>query len=409
MPPRPARDFARLELAAGQTVFVVGDPGDAVYLVESGECEILVPDATQGLRRIDVAGPEYLFGEVALLDGGPRTATVRALVPTALVRIERAHVQTLLAGADPLLSHLLHLLIERFRSERAARLQAAAGARAGTGPAPTVPAEKTSHRALQALALAHDLEEAVTQGHLALHYQPIVHLASGGVAGFEGLIRWHHPEHGSIPPDRFIPAAERTGAIRHISHWVLNRALDDWPRLAALCVAAASEPGFVSINLSAPELADHGVVDTIGTSLRVRGIAPAHLRIEMTETTMVSDPERVGGVIECLRSAGIGVSLDDFGTGHAGLSTLQALPVSCLKIDRAFVARLGQAGRSLQIVKSALELARPLGLSTVAEGIEDGATARRLQELGCTYGQGYHYARPLPIDELAAWAASRSA
>jgi EAL domain-containing protein (putative c-di-GMP-specific phosphodiesterase class I) len=219
-------------------------------------------------------------------------------------------------------------------------------------PVPTV---------LVRIECAHDLEEAFARGHLSLHYPPIVQLATGGVAGFEGLIRWHHPAKGPIPHDRFIPGAERSGAIRRISHWVLNRALDDWPRLAALCAAAAPEPGFVSINLSAPELADAGVGDTIGAGLRQRGIAAAHLRIEMTETTMVSDPERVGRVIECLRDAGVGVSLDEFGTGHAGLSTLQALPVSCLKIDRAFVARLGAARRSLQIVKSALELAQPPG------------------------------------------------
>lgn len=408
MTPRPARDFARVDVGTGQTVFQVGDPGDAVYLVESGECEILVPDAG-GLRRVDVARQNQLFGEIALLDGGPRTATVRALVPTVLVRIERAHVQALLAGADPLLRHLLQLLLERFRSERAARMQVSAGVRAAAGAAVAALAGPTAHEAVQALALAHDLEEAVALGQLSLHYQPIVHLATGDLAGFEALIRWHHPTRGPIPPDRFIPGAERSGAIRQVSHWVLNRALDDWPRLAMLCDGAAQEPGFVSINLSASELVDPGMVSTVGASLRHRGIAPAHLRIEMTETTMIADPTGVGRVIEGLRGVGVGVSLDDFGTGHSGLSILQVLPVSCLKIDRAFVAQLGAAERSLQIVKSAIDLARPLGLSTVAEGIEDGATAQRLRELGCTYGQGYHYARPLPIDELAAWAAARSA
>lgn len=404
---RPARDFARVELGAGQTVFEVGDPGDAVYLVESGECEILLPVAG-GLQRVETARRNQLFGEIALLDGGPRTATVRALVPTMLVRIERAHVQALLADADPLLRHLLHLLLERFRSERAARVPASVGDRAAAGAAVAALAGPTAHEAVRALALAHDLEEAVALDHLSLHYQPIVHLATGGVAGFEALIRWRHPTQGPIPPDRFIPGAERSGAIRRISHWVLNRALDDWPRLAALCAAAGPEPGFVSINLSATELADAGVVDTIAAGLRQRGIAAAHLRIEMTETTVVANPERVGRVIERLRDAGVGVSLDDFGTGHAGLSTLQALPVSCMKIDRAFIARLSATGRSQQIVRSALELARPLGLSTVAEGIEDAVTAQRLHELGCTYGQGFFYARPLPIDALAAWAAGRS-
>ena len=400
------RHFSRIPLEAGEFVFHLGDPGDAVYLIESGSCEVLLP-AGSGHTRIATLAENDLFGEVALLDGRPRTASVRAVKPTLLMRIDSAYVRGLLQDADPLIRYLLQLVLARFRSGRTAQSDASFDPD-GVERRRSLP-DTPLRLALQGIVLARDLEEAIASGHLALHYQPIVELSSGAVAGFEALLRWNQPAHGLILPDRFIPHAERTGTIRYISQWVLNRALEEWPRLEALCKPSGPHPGFVSINLSAPELADPGIVDAIGVQLRRCNVAPAHLRIEMTETTMVSDPGRVGRVIERLRSEGVGVSLDDFGTGHAGLSTLQALPVSCLKIDRAFVAQLGAAERSLQIVKSAIELARPLGLSTVAEGVEDGATAQRLHELGCTYAQGYHYARPLPIDELAAWAAARSA
>ena len=405
MIPVPA-EFTRETFDAGVTVIESGAPGECAYLIESGCCEVLVP-ADGSLRRIDVLSRDDLFGEMALLDNLPRTATIRTLVPTVLVRIERRYVQSLLEQTDPVIQYLMRLLLYRFRSERAAAL-----AQAGTGGAPSwmqgpdrQPAIDPHAAALRTIWLARDLTQAIEAGQLELHYQPVIALQSGAMAGVEALVRWRHPTLGLVAPDEFIPLAERTRVIHRVGRWVIQRALDDWPRVRALCDAPM--PAFLCINLSAPELSEPDIVDFIGAALAERAIDGAELRVELTETVVIASLQSVSRVAEALRAIGVGIALDDFGTGYAGLSYLQDLPFTTLKIDRSFVGRMLGAPRSLHIVKSALALAAPLGLSTVAEGIEDEAAAQLLRELGCTLGQGYLYAAPMELAALQTWQHAR--
>ena len=405
MIPVPA-EFSRESFEAGVTVIESGAPGDCAYLIESGCCEVLVP-ADGGLRRIDVLSRDDLFGEMALLDNLPRTATIRTLVPTVLVRIERRYVQSLLEQTDPVIQYLMRLLLYRFRSERAA-----ASAQASAVAAPSwmqrpdrQPAFDPHAAALRTIWLARDLTQAIEGGQLELHYQPVIALHSGAVAGVEALVRWRHPTLGLVAPDEFIPLAERTRVIHRVGRWVIRRALDDWPRVRALCDAAM--PPFLCINLSAPELSEPDIVEFIGGALAERALDGTELRVELTETVVIASLQSVARVAEALRAIGVGIALDDFGTGYAGLSYLQDLPFTTLKIDRSFVGRMLGAPRSLHIVKSALALAAPLGLSTVAEGIEDAAAAQLLRELGCTFGQGYLYAAPMSVTALQAWQRER--
>ncbi|MEI8305324.1 MAG: EAL domain-containing protein [Burkholderiales bacterium] len=405
MIPVPA-EFTRETFAAGVTVIESGAPGECAYLIESGCCEVLVP-ADGSLRRIDVLSRDDLFGEMALLDNLPRTATIRTLVPTVLVRIERRYVQSLLEQTDPVIQYLMRLLLYRFRSERAA-----ASAQATTADAPSwmqrpdrQPAIDPHAAALRTIWLARDLTQAIEAGQLELHYQPVIALQSGAMAGVEALVRWRHPTLGLVAPDEFIPLAERTRVIHRVGRWVIQRALDDWPRVRALCDAPM--PAFLCINLSAPELSEPDIVDFIGAALAERAIDGAELRVELTETVVIASLQSVSRVAEALRAIGVGIALDDFGTGYAGLSYLQDLPFTSLKIDRSFVGRMLGAPRSLHIVKSALALAAPLGLSTVAEGIEEAAAAQLLRELGCTLGQGYLYAAPMDLAALQAWQHTR--
>ena len=405
MIPVPA-EFTRETFAAGVTVIESGAPGECAYLIESGCCEVLVP-ADGSLRRIDVLSRDDLFGEMALLDNLPRTATIRTLVPTVLVRIERRYVQSLLEQTDPVIQYLMRLLLYRFRSERAA-----ASAQATTGGTPSwmqrpdrQPPIDPHAAALRTIWLARDLTQAIEAGQLELHYQPVIALQSGAMAGVEALVRWRHPTLGLVAPDEFIPLAERTRVIHRVGRWVIQRALDDWPRVRALCDAPM--PAFLCINLSAPELSEPDIVDFIGAALAERAIDGAELRVELTETVVIASLQSVSRVAEALRAIGVGIALDDFGTGYAGLSYLQDLPFTSLKIDRSFVGRMLGAPRSLHIVKSALALAAPLGLSTVAEGIEDAAAAQLLRDLGCALGQGYLYAAPMDLPALQAWQHSR--
>ena len=163
----------------------------------------------------------------------------------------------------------------------------------------------------------------------------------------------------------------------------------------------------MSVNLSAPELCQPGLAERVEELLQARGMRPEELRIELTETVVIGNVAAVSAVVERLRAMGVGVALDDFGKGYAGLDVLQSLPFSCLKIDKAFVDRMHVSERSNLIIRSTLDLARRLGMSTVAEGIEDQATGDALAAMGCVYAQGYHYGRPQPAAALPGWKAGR--
>lgn len=391
-------EFSREVLAPGVAVFQVGDSGDSAYVIESGCVEVLV-GAASAQQRVAVLAQGAMFGEVALLDRQARTATVRALVPTTLVRIDRAHVEELLLRSDPVIQYLLRLLLERFRST-STKTEFPATLPALAGHASAAPPEDLHAAAVRTLSLAHDLSDAIDRDQLDLYYQPIVRLADGSLAGYEALVRWRHPQLGVVQPDEFIPLAEKTGLVHRIGQWVLQRATADWPALRQTCVDSARDHPFLSVNLSAPELCSPGIVDIVQRSLHNAAMDPQELRIELTETVIISSVEKVSASIAQLRAMGIGIALDDFGTGYAGLDYLQTLPFTSIKIDRAFVAHMHAAERSFQIIQSALALSRLLGISAVAEGIEDAATGALLASMGCEFGQGYYYARPRPLGEL---------
>lgn len=391
-------EFSREVLAAGVAVFQVGDTGDSAYVIESGCVEVLV-GAPPAQQRVAVLAEGAMFGEVALLDRQARTATVRALVPTTLVRIDRAHVEELLVRADPVIQYLLRLLLERFRS-RSAKPEFPPALPPLSGHAAFAPPEDLHAAAVRTLSLAHDLSDAIDRDQLDLYYQPIVRLADQSLAGYEALVRWRHPQLGVVQPDEFIPLAEKTGLVHRIGQWVLQRATADWHALRPTCVDSAQGHPFLSVNLSAPELCSPGIVDIVQRSLHNAAMDPQELRIELTETVIISSVEKVSASIAQLRAMGIGIALDDFGTGYAGLDYLQTLPFTTIKIDRAFVAHMHVAERSFQIIKSALALSQLLGISAVAEGIEDAATGALLASMGCEFGQGYHYARPRALHEV---------
>ena len=399
--------LTRERFAAQDIVCQFGDLGDCAYVIEEGCVEVLRGEGSDQ-RLVAVLSEGAMFGEVALLDRQPRTATVRALVPTRLVRIEREHVEQLLLRADPVIQHLLRLLLARFRNP----FGASNGPELAVPPLGDAVYAMAQDRDLQAaavrtLSLARDLSHALDANQLELYYQPLITFDDGALAGFEALLRWHHPKLGLISPMEFIPLAEKTGLIHRTGLWVIERALSDWLDLRQLW--PNGETGQISVNLSAPELSGEHIVETIQSCLQRHGIAPRELRVELTETIVIRSLDVVSGTLARLRQEGIGIALDDFGTGYAGLDYLQTLPFSCIKIDKTFVQQLNTSERSFHIVRSALELARELGMSTVAEGIEEQGIADQLQAMGCTYAQGYLYGRPMPKAQVAAWLAGHRA
>ena len=243
-----------------------------------------------------------------------------------------------------------------------------------------------------------DLASAVAAGdELALEYQPIMHLATGSMVGLEALLRWDHPALGRVRPDRFIPLAEETGLIVPIGEHVI--------RTACMEAAAWNDAGrdlTVSVNLSARQLEDDRLVNAISQALREAGLPPHKLTLEVTESILMENLGDAVAVLESAKELGIRVAIDDFGTGYSSLSQLGRLPVDVVKIDKSFVSRLSGGTADSDLAGVIVRLGAVLQLQTVAEGIEDEEQLAALRQLGCEYGQGYLFARPMPPNEVDA-------
>jgi len=260
--------------------------------------------------------------------------------------------------------------------------------------------DRMRQRAVQRLALETDLRKALDRGEFELHYQPIVSLDSGKAAGLEALIRWKHPERGYIPPAEFIPVAEETGLILPIGDIVLMRACRE---LAEYNEAHPEErPLFVSVNFSARQFDNADAALRIQSVLEMTGLSPDRLKIEITESAIVENPDLAARTINAIKELGVRIAIDDFGTGYSSLSYLHRFSFDTLKIDRSFIMGLGAGGgKNDKIIRSVITLARDLEMSVVAEGIEARQQLSRLMDMRCGHGQGYLFARPMPFDEIA--------
>jgi EAL domain-containing protein (putative c-di-GMP-specific phosphodiesterase class I) len=255
-------------------------------------------------------------------------------------------------------------------------------------------------RLLRRLDLVHDLHRSIERDELLLHYQPLVDVATGEVAGLEALLRWVHPEQGVIPPGEFIPVAEDTGLILELGDWVIREAI----RQIAVWNAArpSDRPLFVSVNVSARQLGGGSLLDTVAEALATAGVPGGQLCLEITESALMADPELAASVLHGARALGARVAIDDFGTGYSSLAYLRELPVGVLKIDRTFVAGLDSDGRDLALIQAVLGLAEEFGMIACAEGVETSTQLEKLHAAGCTLAQGYLFARPQPAAELSA-------
>ncbi|MDQ1446367.1 MAG: hypothetical protein QOI20_2831 [Acidimicrobiaceae bacterium] len=250
-----------------------------------------------------------------------------------------------------------------------------------------------------------DLRRAIDAGEFEPHYQPIVELATGRVVGVEALVRWRHPERGLVVPAAFIPMAEETGLIVAIGRGVLDQACADaamWQR-----TLGADAPESVSVNLSARQIQHPDLVADVASALRVSGLKPSALTLEITESILIDDADAASRTLARLKGLGVRIALDDFGTGYSSLSYLDRFPVDTVKIDKSFIDSLaGEHPAGSPLVTAIINLGSLLGLDVTAEGIEGGDQAARLTQLGCTHAQGYFFAKPMPAEALAAHVAA---
>lgn len=248
------------------------------------------------------------------------------------------------------------------------------------------------------LTMAGELRRAIDSGQLVLFGQPKVDLASRRTVGVEILVRWRHPDQGMVPPDRFIGVAERTGLIRPLTNWVVQAAFRE-----SHAWQASGLPVDIAINLSARNLLDPHFADDIGRMLEAWRLNPLLLGFEITESAIMDDPAKALSTLDRFRAMGLSLFVDDYGTGYSSLGYLKSLPIDAIKIDKSFVFDLEKDSDSAAIVHSTIDLAHSLGKKVIAEGVENAAVMASLAKIGCDIAQGYHIARPMPLDELRSW------
>jgi diguanylate cyclase (GGDEF)-like protein len=255
-------------------------------------------------------------------------------------------------------------------------------------------------------SLETDLRRAIEAEELTLAFQPLVELGTGRIASFEALARWNSDLEGQVPPCEFIPVAEESGLIVPLGRWALETALHtmaDWDRQVG-----RELPFSVSVNLSAIQISRDDVARLVAGALAASGLPGSRLTLELTESAIIHDPDRAARVLSALKRHEVKVAMDDFGTGYTSLALLQRLPIDILKIDRSLIADLQADEDAAAIVRAILSLADALGMETTAEGIEAAQLGDMLQSMGCTYGQGFHYAHPMKADAALAYWLERS-
>ncbi|BAN45878.1 phosphodiesterase DibA [Metapseudomonas resinovorans] len=256
--------------------------------------------------------------------------------------------------------------------------------------------QEMTEQAHQRVELVSALRRALEQQQLRVHYQPITRLADGRMIGCEALVRWEHPERGLVPPGEFLPIAEESGLIGNLDVWVLEQAC----RQMRHWLTQGHDLAFMAVNLSCRLFRRSELVREVAQVLASTGLKPEYLELEITESAVMEDPDTAEALLTQLRELGVRLAIDDFGTGYSSLQRLKRLPVHKLKIDRSFVRGLPADPSDIAIARAVTALGHSLGLSVLAEGIEIDAQVEFVRQLGCDYGQGYLFGKPLPAEDI---------
>lgn len=397
-------DFDRFKIINDSLGHSVGD--DLLVEISRRLTETLRPHDTAGLGK-DLSTAARLGGDefIVLLDGltQPEDAT---LVAQRLLNIlsERYQLGAREVGSTAsigvVVGHPGYKTAEQLIRDADTAMYEAK--KAGRGQYTLFDSEMRV-RAKERLEIENDLHLALADQQFSLVYQPILALETGRVESCEALVRWNHPKHGLIGPDRFIPIAEETGLIIPLGQWVLDEALRqfaEWREKRQVPAACC-----ISVNLSRKQLILPDLFTAVTESLRRHGVPASLLHLEVTESQIMQDRRLATANLQKLRRTGVRIDIDDFGTGHSSLACIHEFPIDVLKIDRSFMANLETDPNLITVLRTVTELARNLGVQVVAEGIETKAQLELLRSLSCEFAQGYLFSRPLPADEIAAFCA----
>ncbi len=391
---------------AGTVLFQKGEMRQCAFLIDKGKVNIVGNDEGGEDKLLCVLGEEEIFGELALIDNSPRTATAVTDGEAEIFVIPRDALNERTKGLDPIVSLLISLLVERYRITR---IHLPESIKQGSlddfirkvykkGQVPDAVLRFSDSGAQREIArkelqLEQELRAGLEQEQFIPVLQPIFTLPDRKLAGFEALIRWEHPEKGMIFPDDFIPIAERTGLVKHLDRMMLEKACDLLPQINEI----SKRELFLSVNFSGINFGTYNVVRVVEDIIKRAGIKPEQIKIEITESALIGEPEQAQKALAAFKELGLSVALDDFGTGYSSLGYLHQFAIDDLKIDRSFVAQMHESDRSVDIVKAIIGLAKNFDLRVIAEGIEQEADIKILNILGCDMAQGYFFAKPLLV------------
>ncbi len=379
---------SEINLKRGDILYREGDANDAAYIIDEGKVILHRLDADQRVD-LEMRGHGAVIGEFSILTDQPRTVTAQAHTDCRIMRLPADKIFERFEHLDPVLKACVETSIS-FTAKLNAHMAGLRHPCELVRHAPPVPAEL-----IERLRLGNNIAPGLLQDEFSMVYQPIVQLADESIVGFEALMRWTHPTLGNVAPDRFIQVAEDLETIAPLTEFALTEACATLARMHRIAPDLADL--YMSINVSGADIGRVGFPDFVAHVLDLNGLDPRHIRLEVTETSLVPSSDAAEMNLDCLQSRGIGISVDDFGTGYSNLGYLKNLPLTALKIDRAFAGDAHSNAVSQSIVRMLVTLGRELGVDIIAEGLETVESANLLRDLGCRLAQGYQFFKPLPV------------
>lgn len=386
----------------GEIIFKIHDHRDMAYIIEKGKVNLYGRTSECQHTPEVTIGDGEIFGESAILEGGKRTASAVAETDVAVYVLSRDILKERMSELDPLVQLIISMLLDKYQRSRLVDAGAIPHNKkfelTSTEEQLVAAYDEQKAIVLEELQMEQELRRALEDREFKAYLQPIVEFETGCIKGYETLVRWHHPEKGTIFPNDFIPIAERTHVVELVDQRMLEAACALIPRLHEIAGDAAKDM-FISVNLSGANFDDESVVERVINTLGSADIDPKQIKLEITESALVGDAEQAARILSKLKQTGVQIALDDFGTGYSSLGYLHKFQIDTLKIDRSFVTELNKSEKALDIIKAVVGLAHTFKLNIVAEGIEEPSEIEILKQLGCEYGQGYYFGRPTYCEE----------
>ncbi len=379
-----------MEVAKGQIIFHQGSQGDYALLIEKGQVEIFHTKSDDLETHLAVLGEGELFGEMALFDTNIRSAGARALSDCTLLVIRKDQLFERVSTSDKIVQLIIRILMRRLKQQNEAKSGVALPHITGSA--------NDSTDAVEKLKYENQINEAFLHREFRIYHQPMVNLESQKIVGSEALIRWESPTKGLISPGAFVDILENSSMIVPVGYWIIEECFIHHKKLLE------KHPGAdfsISINVSGRQLLHYSFVQTLRELTEKHKVDPSRFKLEITERILVEG----GLVIDILNQChelGFHISLDDFGTGFSSLQYLARMPIDFIKIDRSFTMNVGKDVKTLAIVDSIIYLAKKLNIRIIAEGIETEAERQSMRDLGCEYGQGYLFSKPLEFSKFLA-------